>query len=383
MDKTRNIRIALFSITMMLAAFGVVMIYSASAIYADQRYGDSMYFLKRHLISLVMGACAAFLVMLIDYRDLRRYCKWAMVPVFAGLVLVLVPQLTHQAGGAKRWFAVMGFHVQPSEFAKVAFVLFLSDYIAKSEDVNDIKRVLLPLLVVAGGMLGLILLQPDLGSTAVMGGILLLLLFVSGLRLRFFGWLILLAVVGFIVAVLVEPYRMRRVVSFLRPWEDMQGAGFQLWQSFLALGRGGFIGSGLGQSQQKLFYLPAAHTDFIFSIIGEELGFVGAGLVIVLFAAFVLCGFLVVARCPNRFGQLFSLGLVLIIAMESIINVGVSIGAFPTKGLALPFISYGGSSMIVKMMCVGLLLNISRDASAAGPNRLFQQHSRGATVGKP
>jgi len=354
----------IFSTVMILIAFGVVMIYSASAIHADQRYGDSMYFLKRHFVSLAIGFVGALVVMSIDYRDIQRWVKWILIVVFLGLLVVLIPGLAHRGGGASRWFPLFGFHVQPSEFAKIALILFLSDAIARAENIHDFKKTTGPMLAVAFGMIGFIILQPDLGSSAVLGAMLLLLLFVAGLKLKYFAWLIAAGAGAFVLAVIIEPYRMRRVVSFLRPWEDMQGAGFQLWQSFLALGSGGFGGVGLGQSQQKLFYLPAAHTDFIFSIIGEELGFVGAGFVILLFTVFVVYGFRVSARCPNLFGRLVSLGLVAMIGLEAAINIGVSIGAFPTKGLALPFISYGGSSMIAKLMCVGLLLNISRDAEA-------------------
>lgn len=386
-DPTRAIRIAIFSITLVLCAFGVVMIYSASAVYADQHYGDGIYFLKRHLLSLVLGGAAAFGVMLIDYRDLRRYTKTFLVIIFIGLIIVLVPHLAHQAGGARRWFPLFGVHIQPSEFAKIGLILFLSDAIAKKDDLDNFKQGLLPLLLVTGALIGTVVIQPDLGASAAMGGIFLIMLFAAGLRLRYFAWLIALAVGAFILAVLIEPYRMRRVVSFMKPWEDMRGAGFQLWQSFLALGSGGLAGVGLGQSQQKLFYLPAAHTDFIFSIIGEELGFIGAGAVIVLFAAFAMIGFRITARCPNKYGQLLSLGLVCLITMEAAINVGVSIGAFPTKGLALPFISYGGSSIIAKLMCVGLLLNISRDArreerggAKAKPAKHAARHSRSEYV---
>ncbi len=349
----------IFGIALILVAFGVVMIYSASAIYADQRYGDSMYFLKRHLVSLVIGGAAMAGVMVIDYKSLRRWVTPILGVVGAGLVLVLVPGLTHQAGGAKRWFAILGFHIQPSEFAKIALALFLADRLADTaRDPNDFKKTLLPLAAFTGVLVGLTLLQPDLGTSAVMSALFLTLLYISGLRLRFFAGLAAAVAAAFVLAVLVEPYRMRRVVSFLRPWEDVRGAGFQLWQSFLAIGSGGLTGVGLGQSRQKLFYLPAAHTDFIFSIIAEELGFVGAAAVILLFAGFVLYGMLVVVRCTNRFGQLLSLGIVSMIGLEAIINIGVSIGAFPTKGLALPFESYGGSAMIAKLMSVGLLLKI-------------------------
>jgi cell division protein FtsW len=257
----------------------------------------------------------------------------------------------------------MGFHIQPSEFAKVTLILYLAHAVAaKESEINDWKGTLLPLAAATGVLIGLTLLQPDLGTAASMGCIFLLLLFAGGMRLRYFLALFGAALAAFAAAIAAKPYRLMRVSSFLRPWEDVRGAGFQLWQSFLALGSGGLLGVGLGQSQQKLFYLPAAHTDFIFSIIGEELGFLGAGLVILLFAALVFAGFAVSLRCTDRFGQLFSLGLVALIGMEAVINIGVSVGAFPTKGLALPFVSYGGSSLIVKLACVGFLLNISRDA---------------------
>jgi cell division protein FtsW len=370
MDPTRGVRIRLFCITLVLVALGVVMIYSASAVYADERYGDSMYFLKRHLVALAIGIGAAVATMLVDYRRLRRWAVPALVLSAASLALMFVPGVAREAGGAQRWFPVLGFHIQPSEFAKAVLILYLAHAVAaKESEINDWKGTLLPLGAATGVVIGLTLLQPDLGTAASMGCIFLLLLFAGGMRLRYFLALFGAALVAFTAAVAAKPYRLQRVSSFLRPWEDLRGAGFQLWQSFLALGSGGLVGVGLGQSQQKLFYLPAAHTDFIFSIIGEELGFLGAGLVILLFAMLVFTGFTVSLRCMDRFGQLFSLGLVALIGMEAIINIGVSIGAFPTKGLALPFVSYGGSSLIVKLACVGFLLNISRDAGPrpAGP----------------
>jgi len=226
---------------------------------------------------------------------------------------------------------------------------------------RDFRHEILPLVATVGLLCTLILAGKDFGTTVVMGSVFLLILLVSGVSLKYLFWLVGASLPVMMIALLVEPYRVKRIMAFLNPWENIQTTSFQLYQSLLAVGSGGFMGVGIGESQQKLFYLPEAHTDFIFSIIGEELGFCGAGCVIVLFLALILLGWMVVSRCPDPFGQYLALGVTLFIGLEALINIGVSIGALPTKGLALPFISYGGSSLVVKMAMIGLLLNIAKD----------------------
>jgi cell division protein FtsW len=359
-EPSRQIRIWLCSLAATLVAVGVVMIFSASAIFAWDRHQDSMYFLKRHMAFLAVGVTGFICAMLVDIRQLRKYAPHLLIGV--GLALLFVGLLGPKIGGARRWISIGAFNVQPSEFAKLAVILYLADRIAKkTEGLKRFKQDLLPLIAVMGVMSLLILLGKDLGTTVVLMGVFLMMLFVGGIPVSYFAWLIAGCVPVIVGAILIEPYRIKRLTGFLNPFQDIQGKSFQLYQSLLAIGSGGLFGKGLGQSQQKLFYLPAAHTDFIFAIIGEELGFIGAGAVIVLFVMFGILGMMIVFRAKNPFNQLFALGLVTLVLIEAIINIGVSTGAFPTKGLALPFISYGGSSLVVNLILVGLLLNLSRE----------------------
>ncbi len=359
-EPSRQIRIWLCSLAATLVAVGVVMIFSASAIFAWDRHQDSMYFLKRHMAFLAVGVTGFVCAMLVDVRQLRKYAPHFLIGV--GLALLFVGLLGPKIGGARRWISIGAFNVQPSEFAKLAVILYLADRIArKTEGLKRFKQDLMPLIAVMGVMSLLILLGKDLGTTVVLMGVFLMMLFVGGIPVRYFAWLIAGCIPVIVGAILIEPYRVKRLTGFLNPFQDIQGKSFQLYQSLLAIGSGGLFGKGLGQSQQKLFYLPAAHTDFIFAIIGEELGFIGAGAVILLFVMFGILGMMIVFRAKSSFNQLFALGLVTLVLIEAIINIGVSTGAFPTKGLALPFISYGGSSLVVNLILVGLLLNLSRE----------------------
>jgi cell division protein FtsW len=359
-EPSRQIRIWLCSLAATLVAVGVVMIFSASAIFAWDRHQDSMYFLKRHMAFLAVGITGFVCAMLVDMRQLRKYAPHFLIGV--GLALLFVGLLGPKIGGARRWISIGAFNIQPSEFAKLAVILYLADRIAKkTEGLKRFKQDLLPLIAVMGVMSLLILLGKDLGTTVVLMGVFLMMLFVGGIPVQYFAWLIAGCIPVIVGAILIEPYRVKRLTGFLNPFQDIQGKSFQLYQSLLAIGSGGLFGKGLGQSQQKLFYLPAAHTDFIFAIIGEELGFIGAGAVILLFVMFGVLGMMIVFRAKSSFNQLFALGLVTLVLIEAIINIGVSTGAFPTKGLALPFISYGGSSLVVNLILVGLLLNLSRE----------------------
>ena len=359
----RQIRIWLCSLAATLVAIGVVMIFSASAIFAWDRYQDSMFFLKRHLIFLGVGIAGFIGAMLVDIKQLRRLSPQFLIGI--GAALLFVGLLGPKIGGARRWISIGPLNIQPSEFAKIAIVLYLSDRIAKNVNrLKNFKTDLLPLITVTGLTCLLILLGKDLGTTVVLMGVFMILLFAGGIPVRYFAWLVAGCVPVVVGAILIEPYRVKRLTGFLDPFRDIQGKSFQLYQSLLAIGSGGFFGKGLGQSQQKLFYLPAAHTDFIFAIVGEELGFLGAGFVILLFVMFGVLGMMIVFRAKNAFTQLFALGLVSLILIEAIINIGVSTGAFPTKGLALPFISYGGSSLITLLAAVGILLNISAHSTS-------------------
>ena len=364
MEALKKARELLLGSVITLIAIGVVMIYSASAIYAYDTMNDSAYFLKRHLIYLSVGAVLAWFGASIHTKNLRRHAKPILFCTVLLLVLVLVPHVGHSTGGARRWFKFFGFSFQPSELLKIALIFYMADFLDRRKDhLNDVRYTLIPGLFVLGLCAGLIFLQPDLGTAVTISLVVLILFFVSGFRLRVLAGMVLAAIPVLCYAMLAKPYRRKRILAFFHPWDDPRGVGFQIIQSFLALGSGGLFGVGLGHSQQKLFYLPESHTDFIFSIIGEELGFAGAAAIILLFAVFIFAGMVIVHKVENRFLKLLGTGLVSLIALEAVINIGVSIGALPTKGLSLPFISYGGSALLANMAAVGFLVNISKEPS--------------------
>ena len=359
----KSAKSSLFIIVMLLVAVGIVMIYSTSAIYANEKMGDSLYFLKRHLIYLTAGLMMMFTAMALSIQTIKKYAKPIMAFSVILLVLVLIPHIGRETAGARRWFKIGPLNFQPSEFAKIAILIYLADLLARKEKV--IKSFLygyLPPMLVLGFVLGLILLEPDLGTVIAISVVSILMLFISGVRLSYI-FASLLASIPVLYALLFRvAYRRKRMMIFLNPWSDKRGAGFQIIQSFVALGSGGLFGVGLGQSRQKLFYLPASHTDFIFSIIGEELGFIGAAAVVALFILFVWEGMRITFKAEGRFEQLLSMAIVSLIALEAIINIGVTAGVLPTKGLPLPFISYGGSSLIFHLTAVGILLNIAKSS---------------------
>ena len=357
----RDIRLSITVIFTILLLLGVVMIFSSSSIYALRELGSSTYFLKRHLFYLFLGLIAMMASMMVDYRILARYAKPMMIASICSLILVLVSGLGKEVYGARRWFQLFGFSFQPSEFTKMIMIVYVADFLARKRNkVRSLKEGFLPVLMVLGATCLLILKQPDLGTTVLIGAVVFIMLFVAGARIWHLSSVVLMTIPVMFFLIARVAYRLRRIQAFLDPWKDQQGAGFQLVQSQIALGSGGLLGVGLGKSVQKLYYLPAAHTDFILSIIGEEFGLIGTLSVIILFVLFIWQGARIAKRCEDPFGYFLALGIVVMIALQAIINIGVSIGAFPTKGLPLPFVSYGGTALIVQMVGVGLLLNISR-----------------------
>ena len=352
-------------VTALLAAIGVVMVYSSSAIYAQETYGDAAYFLKRHLIYLALGLAGFFAVLGIEEGRIRRCAKPLMALTLLLLVAVLVPGVGHRVSGARRWFKLGGLSFQPSELAQLAIILYMADVLSRKRSLlRDFLQGVLPALLVLGLTVGLILIEPDLGTSVATAVVALLLLFIAEVRWKILLPMFLSAVPVVAVLILTKPYRMRRIAAYLNPWADPEGSGFQLIQSLVALGSGGLLGVGLGESRQKLFYLPAAHTDFIFAVIGEEMGFVGVTLVLVLFGALFWYGVRLALAAPDPFGMMAALGIVMLLALEMLVNVGVVTGAIPTKGLPLPFISYGGSSLIINLASIAVLLNVVRPRKA-------------------
>lgn len=357
----RKLRTQLFVVTVILIALGIVMIYSASAIYAYEYLKDSAYFLKRHLIYLLLGVIASLWIMSVDYYTIKKYIKPVLIISFLLLMLVLIPGIGREIGGARRWFRFSIFSFQPSQVAKLVLILYIADVLSRKKmEIRSFFHGFMPPMIMLGLSVGLILLQPDLGTAVSIAVVTYIMLFVAGIRLFHLVPLLISSLPALGVTILMKPYRIKRFLAFFNPWQDPQGIGFQIIQSYIALGSGGFFGVGLGQSRQKLFYLPGAHTDFIFSIIGEELGLIGTASIVILFIIFIWLGFKVAKRSREMFGHLAALGIVLMIGLEAMINIGVATGSMPTKGLPLPFISYGGSSLIFNMMGVALLLNIAK-----------------------
>lgn len=363
----RALRQALLIVTAVLLAAGVVMIYSATAILAREAFGTPWYYLARHLASVGLGLAIGGAVLTIDPHWWRRHLKVLLGVCALLLVAVLVPGFGHEVSGARRWFRLGFLSFQPSEVAQVVVVLYMADVLARKQDrLRSFLHGFLPPMLILGTFVGLILLQPDLGTAVAMASVTFLMLFISGI-----GWIHLGPTLASVIPVLAlaiaaKPYRVRRILAFANPWADPQGAGFQLIQSLVAIGTGGVLGVGLGQSRQKLFYLPAAHTDFIFSVIGEELGLVGAAAIIGVFLAFIWIGIKIALRAEDLFAQLACLGLTTLVGFKALMHMAVATGLVPTKGLPLPFVSYGGSSLMVNLVIVALLFNLSRGRAVVG-----------------
>jgi len=348
-------------ITVVLLAIGVVMVYSSSAINANEFMKDSAYYLKRHLLYLFIGIAASLWIMSADYISLKRYVKPVLLVTFLLLMLILVPGISREIAGARRWFRFSFLSFQPSQVAKIVMILYFADFLSrKQSEIKSFWEGFMPPMIILGLTVGLILLEPDLGTAVAISVVSFIMLFVAGIKLKHLLPMLIGSIPVLGILIFHKAYRMKRIMAFWDPWQDPQGIGFQIIQSFIAIGSGGLFGVGLGQSRQKLLYLPGCHTDFIFSIIGEELGLVGALAVIILFILFIWLGFKIALRARDLFGHLVALGIVSIIALEAIINIAVATGSMPTKGLPLPFISYGGSSLVFDMIGVALLLNIAK-----------------------
>ncbi len=351
--------ILIFLVAVLLGV-GLLMIYSSSTTCARDRYGDSYYFLKRQLIWIGLGFLVFLVASRVDYHWLGT--KSRLFLILGGLLLaaVLVPGIGRRSGGAQRWFYLAGFGFQPSELVKYILVIYLADLLSRNQErLEDFKKGFLPPLIVIGGLSGLVILQPDLGSAVSFAGIGLLMLFLAGARLPHLLSLGLASLPVLVVLISQSDYRRQRILAFINPWADPKGSGFQIIQSLIALGSGGLSGLGLGESRQKLFYLPASTTDFIFSILGEELGFVGTSLVVLLVVGIVITGYSVARRSRDLFGSLLALGITSMLALQAVVNMGVSSGLLPTKGLPFPFISYGGSNLISSFLAFGILVNIA------------------------
>ena len=351
----------LFFVVAALLAVGITMVLSTSYLFAQERYADGTYFFRKQLTAAGIGLFALFICAWIPPGAYRRLAYPLLAFALVLLILVLVPGIGLSRGGARRWLSLGGFAFQPAEFAKLSLVLYLAHSLAKKgEKVRTFSVGILPHLVIGGLFLGLIFLEPDLGTALTLGLLLLLMLFVAGARWSHLALIGLAALPVVALSLIGAEYRLRRLLIFLDPWQDASKSGFQIIQSYIAFGSGQLWGRGLGESRQKLFYLPAAHTDFIFSVIGEEMGLLGALSVLALFAILLVRGFRLAAKIGEPFGQYLAFGLTTLLGLQALIHMAVVMGLMPTKGLVLPFISYGGSAIVMNMIEAGMLLSLSR-----------------------
>jgi cell division protein FtsW len=344
-----------------LTCLGVVMVFSSSSIMAVRDYGDSLHFLKRQGAYALLGFGVMALLMRINLEVLRK-AAWPVLGICALLLIaVLIPGVGKKVGGAARWIKIAGFTFQPAEVVKIGLVLFLAHSLARKQDkVKSFRFGFLPYMLILAVLLGLLLAQPDLGSALTLTVVAIAMLLVAGTRVSYLASIGLIALPFLYFMVMNVDYRRRRILAFLDPWEDPSNTGFQIIQSWIAFGTGGAFGQGLGESKQKLFFLPEAHTDFIFSVIGEELGFVGVIVIAAMFMLLVLRGLRTSLNAPNDFTCFLAFGLTLLVGMEALVNMAVVMGMVPTKGLALPLISYGGTSLVTTLAAIGILLNVSR-----------------------
>jgi cell division protein FtsW len=345
----------------LLIAFGFIMIYSASSIPALARFGDPNHYLKRQLFCVLLGVPIVYVVSRTSYRSYKKYAGPMLLGILVLLLLVLIPGLGSKYNNARRWFSVGSFHVQPAEFAKVAWVLFLSCALVKKQDrIRELRVSFWPFMILCAVFSALLLKEPDFGTTFMFVVITVLMLATSGVPCRYLFLMAPLAAFGLYRFVYLVPYRRSRWEAFLNPWGDPLISGYQLIQAWIAVGSGGFFGKGLGAGQQKLLYLPESYTDFILAVIGEELGFVGIVLTCLLFFFLFRTGLQISRHSPDLLGSILALGLTMLLSLQALLNMGVVLGLVPTKGMPLPFISYGGSAFTANCFAIGLLMSIAR-----------------------
>jgi len=349
-------------VAVILTLIGLVMVFSASGVVAGNRFHDAIYFLKRQIAWLLFGFILLQLASRLDYLVWRKLAVPILAVTCVLLVLVLIPSIGVAVKGARRWLKLGPISLQPAEMVKLVAVFYVAAYLTnKGERIKEFKAGFLPPLLVVGLLSGLVLLQPDLGTVVVVGAVTLGLLFLGGARLLHLSGLIPMFLIAVGLLIWKSPYRLQRLLIFLDPTKDPTGAGFQVNQSFLAFGSGGPFGVGLGAGKQKLYFLPEAHTDFVLALVGEELGLVGTTAVMLLFAILIMKGLKIAGRAQDPFGRHLAYGITLLIGAQAMINASVATGLLPTKGLTLPLVSYGGSSLLVNLLAIGILLSISRD----------------------
>ena len=360
MKHTGNTGVTLTILTYVLVIFGVVMVFSASSYSADANYGSPYYFLIKQIIGVILGTLALILTANINYKLYIKY-KWvALGAGFLLLILVFIPGIGVENYGANRWIGLPGFTVQASEIAKFCFIIFAAAHLSENYQKVKTAKGIFPVIMAGGLMCLLILLEPNMSITICLGLVMLIMLFLGGITWKHFMLLLIPAALLVPILIFIEPYRLDRLMAFVDPWANPQGEGYQLIQSLYSLGAGGLFGVGLFNSVQKYLFLPFAESDFIFAIIGEELGLFGSVIILGIFLALVVCGIKIAINSKDRFGCYLAAGITSLIAVQVVVNVAVVTGSIPPTGLPLPFISAGSSSIIVLMACIGILLNINK-----------------------
>ncbi|MFY9397795.1 MAG: putative lipid II flippase FtsW [Desulfomonilia bacterium] len=354
-----------FLATLMLLVVGTVMIFSSSYFISKEMYGNSFALIRKHFFHLAVGAAAMAYLARADYRKFNTRL-FVLAGLFAGVVacvLCFVPGIGVTGGNARRWVRVAFLTIQASEIMKIALMFYLAYYLCKkTRNIKDFRSGVLPVLGVVGACAMLILVEPDFGTAATLVLWTLCILFIAGMRLKHLALVVLAALPAAAALMLLEPYRKARLLAFLDPWADMHGTGYQIIQSMVALANGGVFGSGLGEGSQKLFFLPAPHTDFILSVLGEELGFLGVAGVVLLFGFWIWRGYTIAMTTNDDFGFFLVVSAISLLGLQAIVNMGVAMSLFPTTGIALPFFSYGGSNLVTAMVASGIVLSVSRRA---------------------
>ena len=352
--------VALPILVVLVAAFGVLMVYSASYYAAEKQFGDAFYFMKKQLVGFILGIVAMLAAGFFPYRNLKKL-KWpALIVSLVLLAAVFIPGLGVENYGATRWIGLGPITIQPSEIAKFGFIIFAAAYASEKPERMKKFAGMLPVLAAGGGICLLIIAEPNMSVTMVVGILMVAMLFLSGVKIRHFLIILLPIALAVPVLIVMEPYRLQRLYAFLDPWSSPQGEGYQLIQSLYALGNGSWLGTGLFKSMQKYRYLPFAESDFILAVIGEEFGYVGIILLFLVFGAIVFCGIRTAARCKDMFGFLTASGITAVYAIQVVINALVVSGSIPPTGLPLPLVSSGNTSLIITMAAMGVLYNISR-----------------------
>lgn len=351
-----------------LVLIGTIFIYSSSAAYATELFGDPHYFVRKQLFGMLAGICALCAIQYIPVHLIKRYAPIILFSALGITALTLVSSMTRTIHGSSRWLRIAGFSFQPSELLKVALMIYLASFLARHSPRSGFMHGFLPLMLALFSAAALLLLQPDFGLTVTLIATAFMLVFIAKFQLKYLYAAALCAIPAATSLILLRPYRLQRILTYLNPWNDPKGAGFQVIQSLIAIGSGGIWGVGVAHSKQKFFYLPMQHTDFIFSIIAEETGFIGCSLVVLAYLSILYCCIRIAQRLSDPFAQFFVIGFAILINLQAVINLCVASGLAPTKGIGLPFVSYGNTALVCHLMMVGIIMHLIRTGQAAPKN---------------